>query len=257
MTLSREVAVAADPASVMLAEGLTPDDWQRDVLDDQESFWLLLCSRQSGKTACCAAVALATAMTDPGALVLIVAPSLRQSQEAFRQVAQMYLAVHGGVLDADTLTSMRLELRNRSRVVVIPGDGDARIRGFSGVKLIVADEAARIPDDVLHALMPTLAASRGRMIAASTPWFERGWFHRQWTEGGDDWRRVTVTANQCPRIDPAFLERERRDKPGHWFRQEYECTWGAAGEMLFPWEIIDRITDATVVPYAPDRTRFA
>jgi hypothetical protein len=111
MTLSREVAVAADPASVMLAEGLTPDDWQRDVLDDQESFWLLLCSRQSGKTACCAAVALATAMTDPGALVLIVAPSLRQSQEAFRQVAQMYLAVHGGVLDADTLTSMRLELR--------------------------------------------------------------------------------------------------------------------------------------------------
>ncbi len=256
MTSAGEVAVAADRVSVMRAACMAPDPWQRQVMEDQEAFWLLLCSRQSGKTACCAAVALCTAMTEPGALVLIVAPSLRQSQEAFRQVAQMYQAVHGGVLGEDTLTSLRLELHNRSRVVVIPGDGDARIRGYSGVKLIVADEAARIPDDVLHALMPALAASRGRMIAASTPWFERGWFHRQWTEGGDDWRRVTVTADQCPRIDPAFLERERRDKPAHWYRQEYECQWGAAGEMLFPWELVDAITDGTVEPYAPDRARF-
>ena len=256
MTFKREIAVAADPASVMLAAGLTPDDWQRDVLADRDGFWLLLCSRQSGKTTACAAVALATAMTDPGALVLIVAPSLRQSQEAFRQVGTMYMAVHGGVLDDDTLTSMRLELRNRSRVQVIPGDQDARIRGFSGVKLIVADEAARIPDDVFHALMPTLAASKGRMIAASTPWFERGWFHQQWSSPGDDWQRVTVTADQCPRIDPAFLERERRDKPSHWYRQEYECEWGAAGEMLFPWDLLVGISDGSIAPYVPERARF-
>ena len=256
MNFAREVAVAADPASVMVAAGMAPDPWQREVLADRDGFWLLLCSRQSGKTTACAAVALATAMVEANALVLIVAPSLRQSQEAFRVVAQMYLSVHGGVLDDDTLTTMRLELRNGSRVVVIPGDSDARIRGFSGVKLIVADEAARIPDEIFHALMPTLAASRGRMIAASTPWFERGWFHGQWSEAGDGWRRVTVTAEQCPRIDRAFLERERRDKPAHWYRQEYECEWGSAGEMLFPWEVIDGISDDSVEPYAPRRARF-
>ncbi len=131
MTFAREIAVAADPASVMRAAGMTPDPWQCDVLGDRDGFWLLLCSRQSGKTTACAAVALATAMTDPGALVLIVAPSLRQSQEAFRQVGQMYLAVHGGVLDDDTLTRLRLELRNGSRVQVIPGDTDARIDGHA------------------------------------------------------------------------------------------------------------------------------
>ncbi len=70
------------------------------------------------------------AMVEPGALVLVVAPSLRQSQEAFRHVSRMYLAAYGVVLDDDTLTSLRLELRNGSRIQVIPGDSDQTSESF-------------------------------------------------------------------------------------------------------------------------------
>ncbi len=89
MTFAGEVAVAADRVSVMRAAGMAPDPWQRQVMEDQEAFWLLLCSRQSGKTACCAAVALCTAMTEPGATISTRASSTEVRGARVRQRLQI------------------------------------------------------------------------------------------------------------------------------------------------------------------------
>ncbi|GAB5519711.1 MAG: hypothetical protein RhofKO_19620 [Rhodothermales bacterium] len=49
---------------------------------------LLLCTRQAGKSTVTAALGLYTALTTPGALVLLLAPALRQSQELFAKMAR-------------------------------------------------------------------------------------------------------------------------------------------------------------------------
>ena len=49
----------------------------------------MLCSRQAGKRTTAAVLALHTALHRPGALVLLVAPSLRQAGELFRKFAEM------------------------------------------------------------------------------------------------------------------------------------------------------------------------
>jgi phage terminase large subunit-like protein len=46
---------------------------------------LLNCSRQSGKSTVAASLAVYEALALPGALVLLLSPSLRQSQELFRK----------------------------------------------------------------------------------------------------------------------------------------------------------------------------
>jgi hypothetical protein len=46
---------------------------------------------------------------------------------------------------------------------------DETIRGYSGVDLLVLDEAARVPDDVFFAVRPMLATSNGTIICMSTP----------------------------------------------------------------------------------------
>jgi hypothetical protein len=78
-----EVAVP-DACTLLRTIGLEPDPWQVRVAQSAAPRTLLNCSRQSGKTLLAAALALEAAMTQPGALVLVLSPSLRQSQESFR-----------------------------------------------------------------------------------------------------------------------------------------------------------------------------
>ena len=65
---------------------------------------------------------------------------------------------------------------------------------------------------------PRWAVGNGDIWLMSTPNGKTGFFHEEWTHGGDQWVRIRVTAPDCPRIDPAFLAEEkaasrRRDVP--------------------------------------------
>jgi hypothetical protein len=119
------------------------------------------------------------------------------------------------------------------------------IRGYSGVTLLVIDEAARVLDDLYRAVRPMLAVSGGRLMALSTPFGQRGWFYEEWT-GPGDWQRVKVTADQCPRITPEFLGEERRSMGERWFRQEYECCFESTTDAVFAHEHIHGAVSAEV-----------
>ena len=75
--------------------------------------------------------------------------------------------------------------------------------------------------------------SRGRLLALSTPFGQRGWFYEAW-QGGGDWERVKVTAEQCPRIAADFLAAERRALGESWFRQEFCCSFEALEGLVYP-----------------------
>jgi hypothetical protein len=124
-----------------------------------------------------------------------------------------------------------LELANGSRIVSLPGE-EGTIRGYSGVALLVIDEAARVTDELYAAVRPMLAVSRGRLVALSTPFGKRGWFFEEW-QGANDWERVRITAEQCPRITADFLEGERQALGPRWYRQEYECSFEEAVDAFF------------------------
>src|SRR4051812_1486650 len=77
----------------MTAAGQTPDAWQGKVLRSDADRFLLLCSRQAGKSSVSAALSLSTALTVPNSPVLLLSPSDRQSAELFRKVVDLYDAV--------------------------------------------------------------------------------------------------------------------------------------------------------------------
>src|SRR5205807_4237403 len=133
----------------------------------------------------------------------------------------------------------RLELANGSRVVSLPGKEET-VRGYSGVRLLVVDEAARVPDALYYAIRPMLAVSAGRIVAMSTPFGRRGWFHQEWTAGGPDWLRLQVPASDCPRISPDFLDQERASLGPWWFAQVYDCQFMDTHDQVFPSDLIDQ-----------------
>jgi Terminase large subunit, T4likevirus-type, N-terminal len=189
----------------------------------------------------------------PPALILLVSASLRQAQELGKVVFDAYRRL-GKPVSAEAENRLSLELTNGSRIVCLPAK-EGTIRGLAGARLIIIDEAARVPDPLYHAIRPMLAVSGGRLMALSTPWGKRGWWHAAWTEG-EDWQRVQVTAEQCSRISPAFLEEERRSLPDFVFRQEYLCEFAGTLDAVFRYEdIAAALTDEVRPLFGGDDAR--
>jgi hypothetical protein len=241
-------------ASDLMAWGLDPVIFAREALDFHADSWqsrvlrwagkrmLLNCSRQSGKSTTTAVLALHRAVFYPASLILLVSSSQRQSSELFRKVTDFMgrLEVKPELTEDNRLSA---QLGNGSRIVSLPSK-EATIRGFSGAALIVEDEASRVDDALYKSIRPMLAVSGGRLVLMSTPFGKRGHFHDEWTNGGDGWERIEVKASDCPRIDRAFLEDERRALGEWWFKQEYECQFVETTDQVFGYEtVMGAITD--------------
>jgi hypothetical protein len=235
-------ALARDPVALSRRVGIAPDPWQADLLASTERQVLVNCSRQVGKSTTTATLAAHTAIYYPGDPVLLLSPTLRQSGQLFGKVKWVLDRLGGDFADVITDNALSVKLTNGSEIHSLPGKGGT-IRGFSSVRLIVVDEAAFVADDLYSAISPMLAVSGGRLILLSTPFGKRGFFYEEWTNGGDDWRRFAVTAEECPRIPPEFLERERR-MLGLLYAQEYGCQFLDIMRAVFRHEDVARaITD--------------
>lgn len=243
--LANDLLLALDPALMMARAGTPADPWQADVLRSGAKRQLLMCSRQSGKSTVTAALALHTALYRAPALILLLSPSLRQSGELFRKVTGLY-GQYEGASTADAATLLRLELSNGSRIVSLPGT-EATIRGYSGVDLLIIDEAARVEDPLYYSVRPMLAVSGGRLVALTTPFGKRGWFFKEWTDGAG-WQRTRITADDCPRISREFLQEERNSLGDWWYMQEYMCEFTETTDSLFSYDQVMRALDPNIKP---------
>lgn len=239
-SLSHDLATALDPVRLAERAGMIPDAWQAKVLRTDARRILLNCSRQSGKSTVSATLAVHTAVYEPRSLVLLLSPSLRQSQELFKKCLAVYRDA-GRIVAADQESALFLTLDNGSRIVSLPGK-EGTVRGYSGARLIIIDEASRVPDELYMSLRPMLAVSGGRLAALSTPFGTRGWWYEAWRSGGA-WDRYEVPATLCPRISAEFLEEEQQNMGEWWYRQEYGCEFLDAQSAAFRREDIDNAFD--------------
>lgn len=220
-----------------LAAGITPDPWQEKVLESEGRKLLFNCCRQAGKSTVAALLAVWEVVYDPGALVLMLAPSLRQSGELFRTAMGILRAVEVPGTEIVAESALRVELESGSRIIALPGS-ESTTRGYSAASLVILDECARIDDALIAAVRPSLATTDGRLVCLSTPSGRRGFFFGEW-EAGVGWERTRITAEDCPRISAEFLEDERRMLGEHSYAQEYECRFLDSDTSVFSSEMID------------------
>jgi len=246
MLLLDDLTHALDPAC--FAEdslGFELDQWQRDALRSGSRRLLLNCSRQSGKTTISAIRALHRAIFTV-AKVVVVSPSERQSKEFYRLVRELAdrLPVPPRMIE-DNATAATLA--NGSRLISLPSS-EATIRGLAGVDELVFDEASRVQDVIYTATRPMVSASRGSIVALSTPAGKRGWWYSAWADGGDRWDRVEVPATRSPRISTVELAEAQADLPPWEFEQEFMCVFGDTIDSVFRSEDIDKAFTSTVTP---------
>jgi phage terminase large subunit-like protein len=183
-TMHLDIARLLDPALLMQGAGLVLDEWQRTLMrktapgaSQPLRRVILNCSRQTGKSTIAAGIALYRAIAEPGALIVIASPSQAQSDEMIRTIKLLHSKL-SGIPDLVGDSVRKIEFANKSRVRALCGD-EKTVRGIAGVSLIILDEASRIQDNLIAAVLPFLATrDDGTFLVLSTPCGRSGFFSK-------------------------------------------------------------------------------
>src|SRR6516165_2212038 len=188
----RELAYRVDPALwVREVLGVTPVAWQETFLRAPRGASILaLTARQVGKTSTAAWAIAHSMLFTPGSLSVIGCPAQRQSAEAVRRVKEVLKKV-GAKFKSENVYG--LELESGSRVLALPSSDDS-IRGLTVDGWIVADEAARLSEDLIAALRPMRARRPQARFAMSTAWSRTDPFWTAWADDDPTWIRIKATA---------------------------------------------------------------
>lgn len=234
-SLVGDLAAALDPVTFARGLGFEAEPWQADLMRSTSRRVLVACARQVGKTQTTALKALHTALYVPGALVLIVSPSQRQSDEMLLRVKTLYRGL-GRSEKAAKDSAAELILENGSRLLSLPGT-EGTSRGFAGAKLVILDEAARVDDDIFAAFLP-MVASDGAIWALSTPWGQRGFFHQLHEDPANGWERHRVTVHESAQYDAQRIAEVKASVGSFVFASDYLAQFGDTDTQVFGSELV-------------------
>ncbi len=243
MSNLRDFAYRLDPALwVHRVLGIEPTPWQQEFLRAPRGASILaLTARQCGKTTTAAWGMAHAALFVPGSLSVVACPAQRQSAEAVRRTRDAVLQ-GGDKLKADNVYG--IELSNGSRVLALPGS-DNSVRGLTVDAWIVADEAARLSNELIAALRPMRARRpQTRFAMLSTAWSRSDPFWTAWESEDPSWLRLKATADTI-HYDPVFLQEERLALGEDAYKREYLGIPLGAQASPFTWELFERATQAS------------
>src|SRR5450759_115863 len=225
---TRYFSLKENPVLYARTLGITPDDWQRDVLRSKSNRLILCCSRQSGKSTITAILAVHHAIFNDNSMVVVISRTWPQAKELFKRMSDFYKNSEYAP-KSKTDSVHRLELANGSRILALSGAQPDSARGYSGVSLLILDEASHVVEETYDVVRPTLAVSGGKIVLLSTPHGRRGFFYDSWVEATgpkrdnkEKWQPIQIRAHDVPRITEEFLAQEREKYPRWFFEQEYE-----------------------------------
>mgnify|MGYP001072356023 CR=1 FL=1 len=159
--------------------GFHPFSYQAELLRSGSKRIVACWARQTGKTTAIAVKVIHFAFTNSKTTTLIVSRGLRQSMIMFN-VVEHFVMIHP-VLQKSVVKSTRtlIQLSNGSQIIALPcGPDGASLRGYTA-DLVVMDEAAFMPEEViLRVIFPMLATTNGAAIMLSTPWGRDHVFYR-------------------------------------------------------------------------------
>lgn len=216
------------------------DDWQKQVLETQGNI-VLRAGRQVGKSTVISNLAVDYAVKNEDKTVMIIAAVERQAFLLFDKCLQYMEENYKTYIKKgkDRPTKSRIKLTNGSQILCLPtGLTGNTIRGYS-INILIADEAAFIPDQVFYSVTPALAAQKdSRIILLSTPFGKTGYFYQAFND--DTFSKFHISSEDCPRISKEFLEQERKRMTKLQYTQEYLGEFVDELRQFFPDALIKK-----------------
>ena len=217
------------------------DKWQIDVLEHKGSL-CLRSGRQVGKSTVISVKVGEYAVKHANKEILVVAAVERQAFHLYEKIFYYLEDNHPNQIikkGKKKPTKSKLHLKNGCIIRCLPtGLSGLGIRGYT-IDMLVADEAAFIPEDVWTAITPMLATTMGdggSIILLSTPFAASGYYYDCFND--PKFKSFHVSSEDCPRIDKAWLAQEKERKSTLSYAQEYLGEFVDELIQFFPTQLI-------------------
>ena len=215
------------------------DTWQQEVIDDNSQHIAIRAGRQVGKSFVIAHKAARYALDNPNKTVLVIASVDRQATLLFEKILETLIQLDKKSVSSgkDRPTKHHVKLKNGTRIYSLPtGRSGYGIRGYT-IDLLIADEAAFIPEEVWVAVAPMLATTGGKMILLSTPWGKRGYFYDCFQD--ETFKTWHVNAEECTRVPQDFIDQQKKRLSKLAYEQEVLGNFLDELIAFFPTKLID------------------
>ena len=225
----------------------TLDPWQTEVIEEQGNI-VVRSGRQSGKSTAIAIKVGDYALKNPNKTVLVIASVERQAYQLFLKILE-YIDAKYPRRTKGRVTMTFAEFKNGSKIRCLPSGMDGRgIRGYT-IDMLVADEAAFIPEAVFSAITPMIAITKGKIILLSTPFGREGFFYKCFRD--KSFKKFHISSEDCPRKNDEFLAQEKARMTKLQYAQEYLGEFIDELRQLFPDELIRKCMSLERDPYTP------
>ena len=196
------------------------DEWQKKVLTQKGNI-CLRSGRQVGKSTVISIKAAEYAVNNKKKTVLVVAAVERQAYHLFEMTLNYLTDNYKShiKMGKNRPTKSKIQLKNGSVIMCLPtGVSGLGIRGYT-IDLLIADEAAFIPEEVWTAITPMLSVTKGDIILLSTPHGKEGFYYDCFQN--EAYSSFHISSEECGRIDEKFLKREKERMTKVQYAQEY------------------------------------
>lgn len=184
------------------------DKWQEEVMKTKGNI-VLRSGRQVGKSTVIALKAAEYALQNENKLIMVISKTERQAGLLFSKIIFNLNQINKKMIKKgkDRPTKHKLSLKNNSVIHCLPaGDTGFGIMGFT-IDLLIADEAAFIPEEVWNSIIPAMAITRGNIWLLSTPFVKEGYYYECFSD--PSFTAFHTTSEDCPRRDKAFLAHKK------------------------------------------------
>lgn len=253
MTLDPELLEPLnDPVTFSkLILSFNPFEYQEKLLRDESKRICACMGRQTGKSTTISAKAIHFAITNSNTTTLIVSATLRQSMLMFDKMLS-FIEINELIRSYIAYRSRtRIQLKNGSWIIALPcGRTGATLRGHTA-KLIILDEAAFIPEEVINnAVLPMIATTNGNVWMLSTPYDREHIFYRAFND--PTWSIYHLPSSVNPLISKEFLEEQKRLVGETNYKQEYEAQFVDDVNAYFPMTLVRPCIDNDLPEMYPD-----
>jgi Helicase len=219
-------------------------DWQVDALRLEQRITAIVAPRQSGKSRSLAVLALWWAFRHREQKVLVVSAGEEASRRllsAIRAIVSASPILRDSAVDEQ---AGLLTLVNGSEIRSVPAS-ERQVRGWS-VDLLLVDEAALVPDDLLlGAAFPTTAARPdAKIVLASSATSATGAFYDHAIRGEAGSEHVRTFRWQLAYatwISPSVIAAARDSMTEMRFNAEYMGVFASGQDALFTRQAIERV----------------
>ena len=224
--------------------------YQEDILKGvrEDKYSIAVKSRQLGVSTIVMFYCLWYSVFSQGKKTLVVAHKRESAEEFISKLKTAYEFLPEWLKPACTLYSKSVvEFDTKSSIKAMTSNPNAA-RAFSAT-LFVLDEASFIADcdEVVKAILPTVAAADGKLIAISSPNgnSDTNWFYKTYNYAAakmNTWTAYNLPWTVSPVFtrDPHFRENQIRIDNGNVdkFSQEYECNFNVNLSSLFSQDVL-------------------